>query len=121
LASLSQPVAKEITMQINRRFAIRALQLLVICSAAAVLLAAVPVSTDKSAMPAVGSLVPATAATAGTFTGQYENGIPVYRLPPISITVDRKSEMARIEREDRLAAAWQPTQTATPAAPRASR
>jgi len=105
-------------VQINRRFAIRTLQLLVIGSAAAVLLAAVPVSTDKAAMPAVGTLVPATASAAGTFTGQYENGIPVYRLPPVGITVDRKTEMAKIEREDRLAAAWQAAQTATQAVPR---
>jgi len=108
-------------MQINRRFATRSLQLLVICAAAAVLLAAVPVSTDKPALPAVGKLVPATPSAAGTFTGQYENGIPIYRLPPVSITVDRKTEMAKIEREDRLAAAWQPTQPATPSAPRAGR
>ena len=105
-------------MQINRRFAIRTLQLLVIGSAAAVLLAAVPVSTDKAAIPAVGTLVPATASAAGTFTGHFENGIPVYRLPPVSITVDRKTEMAKIEREDRLAAAWQAAQTATQAVPR---
>ena len=105
-------------MQVNRRFAIRAMQLLVICSAAAVLLAAVPVSTDKSAMQAVGNLVPATTPAAGTFTGHYENGIPVYRLPPVSITVNRKAEMAKIEREDRLAAAWQAAQPVKPAAPR---
>ena len=103
-------------MHINQRFAIRTLQLLALGLAAAVLLAAVPVSTDKSAVPPLGTLVPATTPMVGTFTGEYENGIPVYRLPPIAITVDRKAEMAKIEREDRLVPAAQEPKLANQAA-----
>lgn len=40
----------------------------------------------------------------GSFTGEYVNGSPVYRLPSITVTVSRKAELARLAREDRLAA-----------------
>jgi len=104
-------------MQSNRRFAIRALQALALGLAVVLLLAAIPVSTDKSAAPQLGKLAPATAPMIGTFTGEYENGVAVYRLPPIAITADRKTEMAKMAREDRLAAAWQTPKLAKPAAP----
>ena len=28
----------------------------------------------------------------GTFTGTYENGVPVYRFPPIQVTATRKAK-----------------------------
>ena len=49
---------------------------------------------------------PATPAPiVGEFTGEYTEGSPVYRLPPVAVVVDRKSELARIEREEQLAQA----------------
>jgi hypothetical protein len=103
-------------MQSNRRLAIRTLQALALGLAVVLLLAAIPVSTDKPAASQLGKRAPATAPTIGTFTGEYENGVPVYRLPPIAITADRKTEMAKMAREDQLAAAWQDPKTAKPAA-----
>ena len=43
----------------------------------------------------------------GTFTGDYMNGVPVYRLPSVTVSVNRKAELARIDREDQLARAAQ--------------
>ena len=40
----------------------------------------------------------------GSFTGEYVEGVPVYRLPSVNVAVSRTTELARIEREDRLAA-----------------
>lgn len=40
---------------------------------------------------------------AGVFTGQYVNGEPVYRLPPVTVIADRNLEPAKIKRQERLA------------------
>jgi hypothetical protein len=55
--------------------------------------------TDTNAQ-ALGPLV-------GTFTGEYVDGVPVYRLPGVNVSVSRKAELARMEREERLARAEQ--------------
>jgi len=39
----------------------------------------------------------------GVPTGEFENGIPVYRLPPIAVVVSRSAELARMAREAKLA------------------
>ena len=36
------------------------------------------------------ALPPAPPQIVGTFTGTYENGLPVYRLPPIQVTAVRE-------------------------------
>jgi len=41
--------------------------------------------------------------TVGTPTGEFENGIPVYRLPTIAVVASRSDELARMAREERLA------------------
>jgi hypothetical protein len=43
------------------------------------------------------------APTADTFTGEYERGIPVYRLPAMTVTTSRSVEDARIAREEQFA------------------
>ena len=43
-----------------------------------------------SALPATNAPA-ATERSVGTFTGSYENGLPVYRLPPAQITARRGS------------------------------
>jgi hypothetical protein len=51
---------------------------------------------------------PATLAPiVGEFTGEYTEGSPVYRLPSVTVAVGRKTELARIEREEQLAGAHQ--------------
>ena len=41
--------------------------------------------------------------TAGVFTGRYANGVPVYLLPPVSVVAIRKTEIAKMEREEQRA------------------
>lgn len=63
----------------------------------------------------VGAADPVTASTVfkataseqvvGVFTGTYDHGIPVYRLPTINVTADRKTELAKIEQEQKRARA----------------
>ena len=43
------------------------------------------------------------AQNVGVFTGRFENGMPVYQLPPISVVGDRKVELAKLKREEQLA------------------
>jgi len=39
----------------------------------------------------------------GTFTGEFDNGAPVYRLPSIAVTASRSAELAKMAQEERLA------------------
>jgi hypothetical protein len=39
----------------------------------------------------------------GTLTDEFENGVPVYRLPAITVTTSRSVELARIAREEQFA------------------
>jgi len=41
----------------------------------------------------------------GTFTGEYVNGVPVYRLAPVTVSMSRAAALAAIEQEDMAAAA----------------
>jgi len=43
-------------------------------------------------------------AMVGSFTGEYVDGAPVYRLPSVTVTANKKEELAKIAEEDRLAA-----------------
>ena len=42
----------------------------------------------------------ATAQLIGSFTGEYVNGAPVYRLPPVTVVGSRKMERVKLEREE---------------------
>src|SRR6476619_5199843 len=55
------------------------------------------VDTARSAARMV--VAPPTPA-AGEFTGEYVDGVPVYRLPTIAVSTTRSEAIARIERED---------------------
>jgi hypothetical protein len=44
----------------------------------------------------------AQATIAAVFTGQYVEGVPVYRLPPIAVVADRKAELSRMEHEEQV-------------------
>ena len=43
------------------------------------------------------------APAVGVFTGEYENGVPVYRLPPVTVVASRKAELAAIKPSPREA------------------
>jgi len=46
----------------------------------------------------------APAPMVGTFTGEFDHGAPVYRLPSVAVTASRSAELARMAREARIAA-----------------
>ena len=69
---------------------------LVFLTAALLAVAAVEASLDRTDPTAV------RAPVSGDFTGEIAPGGPVYRLPPVHVVADRKTELARIEREDRF-------------------
>ena len=72
-----------------------------------VVLAAVVVpvvaAAPETAKPTVTTAGPAQQV--GTFTGEYANGAPVYRLAPVTVSTSRAAALAAIEQEDRAAAA----------------
>ena len=39
----------------------------------------------------------------GTFTGEFDNGAPVYRLPSITVTASRSAELAKMAQEEPFA------------------
>ena len=41
----------------------------------------------------------APAPMVGTPTGEFDNGVPVYRLPAVTVTTSRSAEMARMAQE----------------------
>lgn len=53
------------------------------------------------AQPAAALPGPQQHEPAGTFTGDYVDGVPLHRLPAIAVTESRKAALARIENEDR--------------------
>jgi anti-sigma-K factor RskA len=71
---------------------------------AAVLIAAAALTPAKeSPVVAPVAKVEAQVPIVGTFTGEFDNGVPVYRLPPITMTASRSAELAKIAREDQFA------------------
>jgi hypothetical protein len=53
------------------------------------------------------SKVFAKAQVVGVFTGEYVNGTPVYRLPPVIVVANREVARAKLEREKQLTRAEQ--------------
>jgi hypothetical protein len=51
-----------------------------------------PVARTESPAPMVGTLI-----------GEFESGVPVYRLPAIIVTASRSVELARMAREEQMA------------------
>jgi hypothetical protein len=46
---------------------------------------------------------PAHEQQAGVFSGEFVNGLPVYRFPTVTVTADRKAELAKNEGEAAVA------------------
>jgi hypothetical protein len=60
-----------------------------------------PTKETVPTSPVAASVV--QAPVIGVPTGEYQNGVPVYRLPSIAVTVSRSEALARMAREDSLA------------------
>ena len=67
--------------------------------AAALVASSVPVLLERPETLTTVVNTRSAAPSAGTFTGAYVDGAPVYRLPPIRVTGSREIEMARVERD----------------------
>jgi hypothetical protein len=61
------------------------------------------IATEPAATAAEGTdSATAQAKMIAVFTGQFAQGMPVYRLPPVLVVANRKAELARIEREEQV-------------------
>jgi uncharacterized protein YjiS (DUF1127 family) len=88
----------------RRRIAVQlSTPLLVVALIATVALGAAAEAADLR--PA--SKASANAPVIGLFTGEYVNGAPVYRLPPVIVVATREIDRARLEREKQSARAEQ--------------
>lgn len=92
-------------MHATNRANLGALGLFAAVLATALLATATPASAGESAAPQPATKPAAPAHWVGVFTGEYENGAPVYRLPPITVVANRKVELAKMAQEDKLARA----------------
>ncbi len=84
----------------SRRTRIAALSSLVIAAAVSAMVVLVP-----GQAPTTLSSVTTPAAMIGVANGETQNGVSVYRLPTVAVTVSRSVELARMEEEDRQALA----------------
>ena len=82
----------------SRRTRIAALSSLVIAAAVSAMVVLVP-----GQAPTTLSSNNAPASMIGVATGATQNGMPVYRLPTVAVTVSRSVELARMTQEDKLA------------------
>lgn len=78
----------------------RALQSIAVSSVAFLLTGIVLLAASMSIGSAIERNLPNARSAAG-FTGEYANGSPVYRLPPVTVIADRK--VAVTEGEERSA------------------
>ena len=89
-------------MQVTNRTPKIVVALCIVLAAAALIGATIwtPAKNTPAASPVATtqSLAPMTA----TFTGEYESGVPVYRLPSIAITTSRSVELAKMAQEEQL-------------------
>jgi len=89
-------------MQATNRIRIAAAVLSVVI--AAPLMGAVDKTPAKStSVPAPAARSEAVTPVVGVATGEFQNGVPVYRLPAVAVTETRSHALARIAREDALA------------------
>ena len=83
------------------RTAIAVVSIIVVVSA---LIGATVLRRSNASAVALPTASSATAAPlTGVPTGEYQNGLPVYRLPPIAVTANRREAVAEMAREESLA------------------
>ncbi|MEO8509412.1 MAG: hypothetical protein ABI593_17430 [Betaproteobacteria bacterium] len=71
---------------------------------AALLMGAVDRNAAKSvATPAPVAQSQVAVPLIGVATGEFQNGVPVYRLPAVTVTETRSQALARFAREDAVA------------------
>jgi hypothetical protein len=75
--------------------------------AAGLIATATPTWAAEATYPQATSTAYAQGQMVGVFTGQFVDAAPVYRLPPVAVVATRKVELAKMEREGRLARAKQ--------------
>jgi hypothetical protein len=89
-----------LTFNPNGRGPARAARWCAALAAAVSIAVAMPATAcDKAPITPVAS----APAGAGVFTGEWVNGAPVYRLPPINVVGHRQAEVAKTQRGDRSA------------------
>jgi len=72
--------------------------------AAGVVVATTMLSPAKApSTPSNMPIAPVQAPMVGVPTGEMQNGVPVYRLPSVTVAVSRSAELAKIAREEQLA------------------
>jgi hypothetical protein len=57
----------------------------------------------EAPVAALAAKVEAPVAMVGTFTGEFDNEVPVYRFPTINVTASRSAELAKMAREEQFA------------------
>jgi hypothetical protein len=57
----------------------------------------------EAPVAALAAKVEAPAPMVGTFTGEFDNDVPVYRFPAITVTASRSAELAKMAREKQIA------------------
>ena len=57
----------------------------------------------EAPVAALAAKVEAPVPIVGTFTGEFDNGVPVYRFPTITVTASRSAELAKMAREEQFA------------------
>ncbi len=78
---------------------LRVLRCAAVLAAAVLVAVAAPVSAcDKSATPVASAS--GETRSAATFTGEFVNGAPVYRLPAITVVGRRQADVAKTQRND---------------------
>ena len=83
---------------------LRAVRLSAQLVAAALIATAMVASAGKSTAPLRPPDASAQSPMVGVFTGEFVNGVPVYRLPSITVVGHRESEFARPSRRALVAA-----------------
>jgi len=82
--------------------------------AAALIAASFPASACEKAVPTLVASVAATPSTA-VFTGELVNGVPVYRLPAMTVFARRPAELAKTQRDAEAARKGRPRPSAAAA------
>jgi hypothetical protein len=75
--------------------------------AAALIVAAVTASAGKSDAPERSAAASTRSPMVGVFTGEFVDGAPVYRLPPINVIGHREADVAKAQRDERCTSPMQ--------------
>lgn len=92
-------------MQATNRANLGTVELFAAVLVAALIATATPASAGESAATQPAAKPSAPVQWVAVFTGEYVNGVPVYRLPTVSVSANRKVELAKMAQEDKLARA----------------